>query len=367
MKIERLTLREIRLPLVHYFETSFGRTDTRRILLLQLEADSLAGWAECTASEGPYYSHETIETAWNVIENFIAPFILKRDIEHPTRLPAEVEQIRGHNMAKGAIEAGLWDLFARAQSRPLHQMIGGTRKWIDCGVSIGIQKDIETLLGKIEREVAAGYQKIKIKIKPGWDAEIIENIRERYPRIPLMADANSAYTLKDIDLLRRLDDFDLLMIEQPLRYDDIFEHAQLQASLQTPICLDESIKSYYDAKAALSLGSCRIINIKLGRVGGFASAKRIHDLCYAQGVPVWCGGMLESGIGRAHNIALSSLAGFTIPGDVSASKRYYKKDTVTHPVEVSPSGQIQVPSDPGIGYEPDVPFIESVTVRKRVL
>lgn len=366
MRIERVTLREIKLPLVHYFETSFGRTDIRRILLVQLEADGISGWAECTASEGPYYSYETVEIAWNVIENFIMPFILARDLEHPSRLPSEVEQIRGHNMAKGAVEAGLWDLLARSQSKPLHQIIGGSRSHIECGVSIGIQENVPILLEKIEKELAAGYRKIKVKIKPGWDVKIIDAIRQKYPEIPLMADANSAYTLKDTELLRQLDDFSLMMIEQPLRYDDIFEHAQLQALLQTPICLDESIKSYYDAKAALSLGSCRIINIKLGRIGGFAQAKRIHDLCYTQGIPVWCGGMLESGIGRAHNIALSSLPGFTIPGDVSASQRYYKKDTVTRPVEVTPRGQIEVPTGPGIGYEPDLPFIESVTVKKQV-
>lgn len=365
MKIERVTLREISLPLIHYFETSFGRTDVRRILLLQFQTDGVSGWSECTSPEGPYYSHETVETSWNVIENFILPYLIGKELEHPSRLPREIEQIRGHNMAKGAVEAGLWELHARLLARPLHQLIGGTLARIDCGVSIGIQENIDILLAKIEKELSAGYRKIKVKIKPGWDVEVVRAIRRRYPEIPLMADANSAYTLKDVELLRQLDEFDLLMIEQPLRYDDIFEHSQLQGSLRTPICLDESIKSYFDAKAALTLGSCRVINIKLGRVGGFAQAKRIHDLCFAQGIPVWCGGMLESGVGRAHNIALSSLPGFTIPGDVSASKRYYRRDTTTRPVEVTAQGQIDVPHGPGMGFEPDTDFIKSVTTRSR--
>ncbi|MBI2821135.1 MAG: o-succinylbenzoate synthase [Acidobacteria bacterium] len=365
MRIKRVALREIHLPLVHFFETSFGRSEVRRILLVELETDGLSGWSECTAQEGPYFSHETVETAWHVIGDFIVPLILSSEIEHPGRLPRRIAQIRGHNMAKGAVEAGLWELFARCEGRSLCRAIGGTRSWIDCGVSIGIQNDVPGLLAKIERELDAGYRKVKVKIKPGWDLAVIDNVRKRFPDTPLMVDANSAYSLRDVELFRQLDDFNLLMIEQPLRHDDLLEHAQLQALLQTPLCLDESIRSYYDAKAALSLGSCRIINIKLGRVGGFAEARRIHDLCCAQNIPVWCGGMLESGIGRAHNIALSSLAGFTIPGDVSASSRYFRKDTTTRPIEVSPKGQIQVPAGLGSGYEPDVPFIESVTVRKQ--
>lgn len=367
MKIDRVILREIRLPLVHYFETSFGRTDLRRILLVQIDADGGSGWGECTAPEGPFYSEETIDTAWLVIENFIAPLIVGSEIGHPSRLPPAVGHIRGHNMAKGAIEASLWDLFARLCKKPLYQLIGGTRTQIDCGVSIGIQESLAKLLEKIEAELDAGYRRIKIKIKPGWDVQIVEAVRTRFPDIPLMVDANSAYTLRDADLLAQLDDFNLLMIEQPLRHDDIVDHARLQERLRTPICLDESIRSYYDAKAALELGSCQVINIKLGRVGGFAAARRVHDLCYAQGIPVWCGGMLESGIGRAHNIALSSLPGFTIPGDVSASCRYYHRDTTTRPVVVSPQGRITVPDGPGTGFLPDLPFLESLAVRTRSL
>ncbi|MBI4456262.1 MAG: o-succinylbenzoate synthase [Acidobacteria bacterium] len=364
MRIECVTLREIHLPLVQYFETSFVRTDVRKILLIQLQADGVSGWAECTAPENPYYCHETIDTAWSIITRFIVPFILAEQIEHAVCLPRQVKQIRGNNMGKGAVEAGLWDLFARCQSRPLYQMIGGTRCSIDCGVSLGIQEDLEILLDKIDKELAAGYRKIKVKIKPGWDIAVIEKIRAKYPKVPLMVDANGAYTSRDIDWLRQLDDFNLMMIEQPLHYEDLIEHAQLQAQLRTPICLDESIRSYYDARAALNLGSCRVMNIKLGRVGGFAQAKRIHDLCFVQGIPVWCGGMLESGIGRSHNVALSTLPGFTIPGDVSASRRYYQEDTTTHPIEVSPQGQIQVPTGPGTGYEADLPFIDRVTVKE---
>ena len=363
MKIERVILREIQLPLVNYFETSFGRTDERRILLLELKSEGLSAWGECTAPETPYFSYETIDTAWSIMERFLAPLLLAGSIEHPSHLPDGWDRIRGHNMAKGAVEAALWDLQARRESRPLWRVIGGTRQRIDCGVSLGIQGSLEALLARIESELSQGYRKIKVKIKPGWDLRIIEGVRQRYPQTPLMADANSAYHTRDTPLLSRLDDFDLMMIEQPLRWDDLVDHAELQSRLRTPICLDESIHSYFDARAALLLGSARIINIKLGRVGGFGQARRIHDLCLAQGIPVWCGGMLESGIGRAHNIALSTLPGFTIPGDVSASRRYFHKDTILPEVEVTPEGQIRAPDGPGIGVEPDLAFLERKTVR----
>ncbi|MGH6629066.1 MAG: o-succinylbenzoate synthase, partial [Burkholderiales bacterium] len=279
---------------------------------------------------------------------------------------AILKPIRGHSMAKAAVETALWDLHARQSVKPLHQLLGGSRRSIDCGVSIGIQDTVGELLKKIEKEVAAGYQRIKIKIKPGWDLEVVREVRRHFPSILLMCDANSAYTLRDINLFKRMDEFNLLMIEQPLAWNDIIDHIQLQKAIQTPICLDESILEAEDARKALDSGACRIINIKLGRVGGYTSARQVHDVCRAKNVPVWCGGMLESGIGRAHNIALSTLPGFTLPGDVSASKRYWAEDIINPEVTVGPQGTIRVPQTPGLGFAPNLERIEKVTVRKEV-
>ncbi len=271
-------------------------------------------------------------------------------------------------MARGGMETAIWDLQARINNEPLWKTIGGgSRREIPCGVSIGIQDTVEQLLEKIQTELAAGYQRIKMKIKPGWDVDVIARVRERFPGIKLMADANSAYTLKDLEHLKKLDQFYLMMIEQPLAHDDILDHAVLQGSLDTPICLDECIRSAHHAEQAIRLKAARIINIKLGRVGGFAEAKLLHDLCLGKCIPVWCGGMLESGIGRAHNIALSTLPNFVLPGDVSASKRYWKRDIVDPPIEVTPRGAIQVSDAPGFGYELDQDYLESLVVRREVL
>ena len=364
MKIERVEIREIRLPLVHFFETSFGRTTVRRIVLVRVEAEGLTGWGEVACGEEPFYSPETPETAWHILRDYVIPWSLTREWASAADIAPLFRPIRGHNMAKAALENTLWDIEAQMKSIPLARLLGGSLNEIPCGVSIGIQNSVEELLEKIQRELDAGYQRIKVKIKPGWDVEVLERIRHRFPQVPLMADANSAYTLADLPRLRLLDRFYLMMIEQPLGWEDLLDHAKLQRELATPICLDESIHSADDARKAIEIGACKIINVKLGRVGGFTSARQVHDVCRAKNVPVWCGGMLESGIGRAHNIALSTLPGFTLPGDVSASQRYWTEDIIDPEVTVTAHGTIQVPQSPGLGYVANLARIEKATVRK---
>jgi O-succinylbenzoate synthase len=365
MKIERVTLRQIRMPLVHFFETSFGRTHAREIILVEVEGGGVSGWGEVTAGEKPFYNEEWTDSAWMILRDYAAPRVLGRDLASAEEVYPLTAHIRGHNMARGALETAAWDLESRCAGVPLWKQIGGgVRRAIPCGVSIGIQDSVEQLLDKIACELAAGYQRIKIKIKPGWDIDVVRRVREKFPTIRLMADANSAYTLADAEHLRKLDDFYLMMIEQPLGHDDIIDHAELQAKLKTPICLDECIRTAHHAAQAIRLRACGIINIKLGRVGGFAEAKRVHDTARAAGVPVWCGGMLEAGIGRAHNIALATLPNFVLPGDVSASKRYWARDIIQPPVETTPSGTIQVRDEPGFGYALDRDFIGHITVRE---
>ncbi|MEP6920963.1 MAG: o-succinylbenzoate synthase [bacterium] len=368
MKISSIELREIRLPLIHFFETSFGRTTERRILLALLrDKDGAEGWGECTVGEGPFYSEEWTDSAWSTLAEFLGPMVVGKDFTDAARAAALMAPVRGHRMAKAAIETACWDLEARRVGLPLWKHLGGTQTEIACGVSIGIQNTAEALLSKIEHELAAGYQRIKIKIKPGWDVNIIEQVRRRFPNIRLMGDANSAYTLADVPLFRELDQFNLMMLEQPLAYDDIFDHAELQKQIRTPICLDESIRSCADAQHAITLGSGKIINVKLGRVGGHAEAKRVAQVCRENNIPVWCGGMLESGIGRAHNIAMATLPGFTLPGDVSASARYWTEDIIDPAVTVTPQGTIAAPDGPGLGYEVNLRRIESLTVRKQTI
>jgi O-succinylbenzoate synthase len=364
MKINRVELREIQMPLVHFFETSFGRTTTRRIVLVRVDADDLTGWGEVTASEEPFYSYETPETAWHVLRDYLIPWVLGKEWTTPSEVASRFRPIRGHNMAKAALENALWVIEAQQKGISLARAVGGTLEEIPCGVSIGIQNSVEELLERIASEVSAGYQRIKVKVKPGWDLNVLERIRPEFPRIALMVDANSAYTLADLARLKEFDRFYLMMIEQPLGWDDIIDHAKLQREISTPICLDESIHSAEDARKAIEVGACRIINVKLGRVGGFTSAQRVHDVCRAKNIPVWCGGMLESGIGRAHNVAMSSLPGFTLPGDVSASRRYWAEDIISPEVTVSARGTIYVPQVPGLGYEPHLERIEKVTLRK---
>src|SRR6266567_1035216 len=368
MKIEKIVLRQIRMPLVHFFETSFGRTTERHIVLVEAIGEGASGWGEVTAGERPFYNEEWTSSAWMILRDYAGPMILGRDLKSAAEVSGLTERIRGHLMARGGLEAAVWDLEARLAGEPLWKLLsrdsdGAVRKEIPCGVSIGIQDSVPKLLEKIERELAAGYQRIKMKIKPGWDVDVVGQVRERFPSIKLMADANSAYTLADAGRLKELDRFYLMMIEQPLGHDDIIDHAELQAQLQTPICLDECIRSAHHAEQAIDMQAGRIINIKLGRVGGFAEAKRVHDVAQAAGIPVWCGGMLESGIGRAHNIALATLPNFTLPGDVSASKRYWKRDIIVPPVDTTSSGTIMVRDEPGFGYEIDHDFMRQVAVR----
>ena len=367
MKVHRITLREIRMPLVTPFETSFGRVTNRRILLVEAESDGIAGWGESVAGEGPFYAPETVETAWHILRDFIWPLLKERDFESAADVWANLETIRGHNMAKGAVESALWDVEAKQKGIPLWKLLGGGRQEISCGVSIGIKETLEELIATVERELAAGYQRIKIKIKPGNDVTAVERLRLQFPRIRLMVDANSAYSLEDWPHLKRLEAYYLMMIEQPLGWDDIFSHVELQRRFDTPICLDECIHTEEHARAAIELGACRIINMKLGRVGGYTPARRIHDLCQSKQIPVWCGGMLESGIGRAHNIALSTLENFSLPGDVTASRRYWTEDIIDPEVVVTPQGTIHVPDAPGIGYTPRIERIEALTARKEVL
>ena len=368
MIIQSIELREIRLPLIHFFETSFGRTTERRIILARVtDADGAEGWGECTAGEGPFYSDEWTDTCWATLAEFLGPMVLGNEVESASRLFGLMRPVRGHRMAKATIETACWDLEAKKAGVPLWKHLGGTRSEIASGVSIGIQDTPEELLEKIRKEVDAGYQRIKIKIKPSWDLRIIERVRKEFPDIRLMGDANSAYKLSDVPLFQQLDQFNLMMLEQPLAHDDIFNHAVLQRQIQTPVCLDESIRSAEDATHAISLASSRIINVKLGRVGGHAEAKRIERLACDNEMPIWCGGMLESGIGRAHNIAMSTLAAFTLPGDVSASARYWEEDIIDPPVTVSARGTIKVPDAPGIGFAINLPRIEALTVRKETI
>jgi len=337
------------------------------MLLVEADVDGATGWGESTAGEDPYYCYETVETAWHILRDYLWPSLRSREFSSAADVWDLLSRVRGHNMAKAGLEIAFWDAEAQQKNLPLWKHLGGKREEISCGVSIGIQPAIDALLTKVERELAAGYQRIKIKIKPGWDVEPVRALRDRFPRIRLMVDANSAYSLSDARHLKQLDAFYLIMIEQPLGWDDIYSHAQLQRQLDTPVCLDECIHAEEHARAAIESGACRIINIKLGRVGGHTPARRIHDLCQSKGVPVWCGGMLESGVGRAHNIAMSTLENFTLPGDVSASRRYWQQDIIQPEVEVSKQGTIRVPSGRGIGYLPCVDRIEALTHRREVL
>ena len=369
MTIDAIHLREINLPLAHPFETSFGVTDARRILLVELESEGLTAWGECVAGEHPYFSDETVDTAWSVMTGELIPRLVNagEQLRGGGSCPHIFGQVRGHRMAKAALENAVWDLESQRQGVSLSFLLGGVRELIPCGVSIGIQSSLPKLMEKIETELAAGYQRIKLKCKPGHDTQMFEAVRNRWPDITLSCDANSAYRMRDFDHILEWDAFHLLMIEQPLWYDDFYFHSMLQKRLETSICLDESIRNRRDALAAIDMESCRIINIKNGRVGGFSEAIAVHNVAAERGVPVWCGGMLETGIGRAHNIALSSLPNFTLPGDVSASKRYWTEDIIEPEVTVSNAGEIVVPQGPGMGFEVRRDRIEKLTVRRETM
>lgn len=367
MRIDAIILRELHMPLVRPFQTSFGTTSNRRILLAEIHSEGLIGWGECTAGEHPYFSGESIDTAWVVLLQELGPLLAAAQPDHGGQCPKIFGRVRDNRMAKAALENAIWDLEAQRENVPLARLLGGVRDSIPCGVSLGIQPSIPELLEVIERELAAGYQRIKLKCKPGWDVEVFEQVRNRWPHIVLSCDANSAYRLRDTDRLKSFDAFRMLMIEQPLWADDFYFHALLQKRLETAICLDESIHNRRDALAAIEMGSCRIVNIKLGRVGGFSEAIAVHNAAQERGIPVWCGGMLETGIGRAHNIALSTLEDFTLPGDVSASARYWAEDIVDPEIKVSSAGEIAVLDTPGRGYEVRTDLVERLTVRKETI
>ena len=367
MRIDAIILRELHLPLVRPFETSFDVTRNRRILLAEVQSEGLTGWGECTAGERPFFSAESTDTAWAVITQELGPMLAAASPEHGGDCPRLFKRVRGNPMARATLENAIWDIEAQREGVSLSRLLGGVRETIPCGVSLGIQASIPELLEVVERELEAGYQRIKLKCKPGWDTEVFEKVRSRWPGIMLSCDANSAYRLGDADHLVEFDAFDLLMIEQPLWHDDFYYHSMLQKRLTTAICLDESIRNRRDALAAIEMESCRIINVKLGRVGGFSEAIAVHNAAQERGIPVWCGGMLEAGIGRSHNIALSTLENFTLPGDVSASARYWKEDIVEPEITVSKAGEITIPDTPGRGYEVRTDLVERLTVRKETI
>ena len=365
MKIVNITIRQLKMKLKDPFTTSFGTFTDRDFLVLEAQdQDGTIGWGESVAFHSPWYNEETLQTNWHMLEDFLIPVLLNKEIHHPDEVSELFAPIRKNNMAKSTIEGAVWDIYAQQTNQSLASALGGTRDKIEVGISIGIQQSIEELVELVDGYVKEGYKRIKVKIKPGWDVEVMRILRNTFPDVAMMADANSAYRLEDAELLKQLDAFNLTMIEQPLASDDIIDHAQLQKMLETPICLDESIHSLEDARKAVELGSTKIINIKIGRVGGLTEAKKIHDYCEANDIPVWCGGMLESGIGRAHNVALTTLSNFTLPGDTASSNRYWDKDIIK-PEVVSENGYINVPQAAGIGYEIDCEAVESFTVAKK--
>jgi O-succinylbenzoate synthase len=364
VRIDSIELRHIRMRLKSPFETSFGVEHDRDCLIVQARGEGLAGWGECVAGQFPGYSYETVETAWHVLAEFFIPAILDQEFNSVDDLHRPLGKFKGHNLARAGLELAMWDMLAKAQDMPLSKLLGGTSDRVPVGVSIGIQQDADRLIQVVGQYVAEGYKRVKVKIRPGRDVGDIEAVRTSFPDLPLQVDANSAYSLDEIGVFEALDHMHLLMIEQPLAEDDLIDHSRLQARLQTPICLDESILSARHARQALEINACRVINIKQGRVGGLKEAVTIHDLCHEATVPVWCGGMLETGIGRAANLALASLPGFALPGDISATDRYYVEDIATPRFTLNEDSTIDVPHRPGLGVDVDQDALESVTLRR---
>lgn len=365
MKLVEVTLRHLQMEMKSPFSTSFGTFQTKDFILLEArDEQGTVGYGESVAFSSPWYNEETFKTNWHMLEDFLIPMLLGKELQHPDEVSDLFSAIRKNNMAKSTIEGAVWDIYAQQTNQSLTQALGGTKDQIDVGISIGIQDSVEELIEVVRGYVEEGYKRIKVKIKPGWDVDVMRRLREAFPDVAIMADANSAYRLEDVELLKQLDAFDLTMVEQPLASDDIIDHATLQKQLSTPICLDESIHSLEDARKAVELGSTKIINIKIGRVGGLTEAKRIHDYCMEKGIPVWCGGMLEAGIGRAHNVALTTLPNFILPGDTAGSSRYWEKDIITPEVTVD-HGVIHVPQQAGIGYAIDLEAVEQYTVMKK--
>ncbi|MFQ6038146.1 MAG: o-succinylbenzoate synthase [Candidatus Aminicenantales bacterium] len=366
LKIERVELLMLRLPYVHFFETSLGREHERTFILVRGFSEGLCGYGEVVAERAPFYSYETTETAWTVLKDFLIPLVLGSRVEGPADFYERARIYRGHPMAKAGLESALWDLEAKKKEVPLWKLYGGTYREVPSGVSVGIQDSVPELLQRIQEFLEQGYRRVKIKIKPGWDVSVCQEVRKAFPDIPLQVDANGAYTIDEKDRLKALDRFGLLMIEQPFSPPDLWDHSRLQKELQTPLCLNESITSTEVTRAALEMGSCRIVNIKPGRVGGIAESRKIHDLCQSRSVPVWCGGMLESGIGRAHNLHLAALANFRLPHDLSASERYYAEDLIEPSIRLTPRGTIPVPDGKGIGVHPVEERIQRATLRREM-
>ncbi|KOY80407.1 o-succinylbenzoate synthase [Lysinibacillus macroides] len=366
MKLTEITLRHLKMPMKAPFTTSFGTVAEKELLLIEaMDESGITGWGETVAFVAPWYTEETVKTTWHMLKDFLIPLLLHKEIKHPDEVSALFASIRRNCMAKASIEGAVWDIYAQQTKQSLAQALGGNKQRIEVGVSVGIQSSTAKLIDQIKEHMHNGYKRVKIKIKPNHDVEVVRAIRTELPDIPLMVDANSAYTLNDIKILQQLDAYNLLMIEQPLATDDIVDHATLQKQLQTSICLDESITSVEDARKAIELGSCGVINIKIGRVGGLTEAKRIHDLCQNNNIPVWCGGMLEAGIGRAHNIALTSLSNFVLPGDTAGSSHYWYEDIIVPEVKAI-SGYIDVPQSAGIGYAPNRAVIDKLTISTEV-
>jgi o-succinylbenzoate synthase len=366
MGFDQIEMTLLELPYVHYFETSFGREYTRTFILVKVCSEGLAGWGEVVANQNPLYSYETTTTAWHILSDFLIPMTLDQSLEDPREFHRRASEYKGHPMAKAGLELALWDLAAKKKEMPLWQVYGGTQAKIPAGVSIGIQDTPEELLDRIASFLEEGYRRVKIKIKPGWDKDICAAIRGRFPEMLLQADANGGYRPEDGDSLSALDEYNLQMLEQPFPAYDLWDHSRLQAKIKTPLCLDESILSLTTTRQAIELESCRIVNIKVGRVGGVAEALAIHDFCRDKNVPVWCGGMLESGIGRAHNIHLATLPNFLLPHDISASKRYYSRDLIEPEVEITKNGFILPPQSPGIGVLPKEDRIRKAAVKHKV-
>ena len=366
MKIERVELHRIALQYVHPFETSFGRERQRELILVSVSADGVTGWGECVAGAGPWYSYETVETAGHVLQSFLIPALLGEQVESPADAVARFGRVRGHAMARACLENAVWDLLARARGESLAAMLGGARERVPVGVSVGIEATLDELLDRVALHVEEGYGRVKLKIKPVWDVEVVRAVRERWPDLALQVDANSAYQLADAAVFRELDEFDLLLIEQPLHHEDIVDHAKLQAQLRTPVCLDESIHSPEHARWALDIGACKVINIKVGRVGGLTAARHIHDLCGQRGVPVWCGGMMETNVGRAVNVALATLPNFKMPGDISASARYFDEDIAAPDFVLSPDSTLDVPGGAGHGVRVELERVAAVRSALRV-
>ena len=363
MRIERIELLLLNLPYVHFFETSFGREEERTFILVKVYSEGICGYGEVVADKNPLYSYETTSTAWLILKEFLIPLVFDKSIFNPQDFYKETQKYKGHPMAKAGLELALWDLIAKKGDLPLWQLYGGSKREIPSGVSIGIQDSPSQLMDRIASFLNEGYRRIKIKIKPNWDVEICRAIRKQFPDIAFQADANGAYCIEDKEILKKMDEFALLMLEQPFPAYDLWDHSRLQKEMKTPLCLDESVVSEDDARKAYEMESCRIVNIKVGRVGGIEEARKIHDLCQKKHIPVWCGGMLESGIGRAHNLHLATLPNFTLPNDLSASKRYYAQDLIEPPIDITEDGMIRVPDLPGIGVSPREERIKKATLK----